>query len=57
MKVSLFGIIALTTLILAVPNAYSAEPDMVTYLSISEITQTSITLAEQSLEDGDFDTT
>ena len=57
MKKSIFGIIALTALMLAIPNAYSAEPDMVTYLSISEITQTSITLAEQSLEDGDFDTT
>ena len=55
MKRSLFGIIALSALMLAIPNAYSAEPDMVTYLSISEITQTSITLAEQSLEDGDFD--
>ena len=49
MKKSIFGIIALTALMLAIPNAYSAEPDMVTYLSISEITQTSITLAEQSL--------
>ena len=57
MKKSIFGIIALTALMLAIPNAYSAEPDMVTYLSISEITQTSITLAEQSLEDGDFDST
>ena len=57
MKKSIFGIIALTALMLAIPNAYSAEPDMVTYLSISEITQTSITLAEQSLEDGDFDFT
>ena len=57
MKKSIFGIIALTALMLVIPNAYSAEPDMVTYLSISEITQTSITLAEQSLEDGDFDTT
>ena len=57
MKRSLFGIIALSALMLAIPNAYSADPDMVTYLSISEITQTSITLAEQSLEDGDFDST
>ena len=57
MKRSLFGIIALSALMLAIPNAYSAEPDMVTYISISEITQTSITLAEQSLEDGDFDST
>ena len=40
---------------LALPNAYSAEPDMVRYLSITEVTQTSITLAEQSVEDGDFD--
>ena len=52
-----FGIIGIAVLILAIPNAYSAEPDMITYLSISEITQTSITLAEQSLEDGDFDST
>ena len=50
-------IIGITALMLAIPNAYSAEPDMVTYISISEITQTSITLAEQSLEDGDFDST
>ena len=57
MRRSLFGIVALTALMLVIPNAYSAEPDMVTYLSISEITQTSITLAEQSLEDGDFDST
>jgi len=57
MRRSLFGIVALTALMLVIPNAYSAEPDMVTYLSISEITQTSITLAEQSLEDGDFDFT
>ena len=42
---------------LALPNAYSAEPDMVTYLSITELTQTSLALAEQSLEDGDFDST
>ena len=52
-----FGIIGIAVLIFAIPNAYSAEPDMITYLSISEITQTSITLAEQSLEDGDFDST
>ena len=52
-----FGIIGIAVLIFAIPNAYSAEPDMITYISISEITQTSITLAEQSLEDGDFDTT
>jgi len=50
-------IIGIAALMLAIPNAYSAEPDMITYLSISEITQTSITLAEQSLEDGDFDST
>ena len=50
-------IIGVAALMLAIPNAYSAEPDMITYLSISEITQTSITLAEQSLEDGDFDST
>ena len=50
-------IIGIAALMLAIPNAYSAEPDMITYLSISEITQTSITLAEQSLEDGDFDFT
>ena len=42
---------------LALPNAYSAEPDMVRYLSITEVTQTTIVLAEQSLEDGDFDST
>ena len=48
-------IIGVAALMLAIPNAYSAEPDMITYLSISEITQTSITLAEQSVEDGDFD--
>ena len=57
MKRSLFGIIALTALMLAIPNAYSADPELLTYYSVTEITQTSITLAEQSLEDGDFDST
>ena len=42
---------------LALPNADSAEPDMVRYLSITEVTQTTIVLAEQSLEDGDFNST
>jgi len=54
---SSFTIIGIAALMLLLPNAYSAEPDMVRYLSITEITQTTIVLAEQSLEDGDFDST
>ena len=49
------GLLGGIFLLFAIPNAYSAEPDMVRYLSITEVTQTSITLAEQSVEDGDFD--
>jgi len=51
----LVGLLGGIFLLFAIPNAYSAEPDMVRYLSITEVTQTSITLAEQSVEDGDFD--
>ena len=57
MNKSSIGIIAIAALMLVLPNAYSAEPDMVRYLSITEITQTTIVLAERSLEDGDFDST
>jgi len=54
---SAIAIIGIAALMLALPNAYSAEPDMVRYLSITGVTQTTIGLAEQSLEDGDFDST
>ena len=54
MRKSVFAIIGIAALMLALPNAYSAEPDMVRYLSITEVTQTTIVLAEQTLEDGDF---
>ena len=32
-----FGIIGIAVLIFAIPNAYSAEPDMITYLSIQKL--------------------
>ena len=57
MKKFSLSIIGIAALMLAIPNAYSAEPDMITYYSVTEITQTSLNLAEQSLEDGDFDST
>ena len=57
MRKSAIAIIGIAALMLALPNAYSAEPDMVRYLSITGVTQTTIGLAEQSLEDGDFDST
>ena len=55
MKRGLFGIISLVALMLVIPNAYSADPDMITFYSITEITQTSLTLAEASLKNDDFD--
>ena len=42
-------------LLIAIPSAYSADKDMITYLSITELTQTSLILAESNLENGDFD--
>ena len=57
MKKSSLAIIGLAALMFAIPNAYSADPDMVTYYSVTEITQTSLNLAEASLKNNDFDST
>ena len=40
---------------LALPNANAAEPDYLTFYSITEITQTSINLAEVNIKDGNFE--
>ena len=48
-------IIGIVALMLTLPNAYSADKDMITYLSITELTQTSLILAESNLENDDFD--
>ena len=42
-------------LLIAIPSAYSADKDMITYLSITELTQTSLILAESNIENDDFD--
>ena len=42
---------------LALPNAYSTDSNMITYYSVTEITQTSLNLAEASLKNNDFDST
>ena len=52
-----FAIIGLAALMLMIPNAYSTDPDLMTYYSVTEITQTSLSLAESNLRNGDFDTT
>ncbi len=57
MKKSSLAIIGLAALMLALPNAYSADLDMSTYYSVTEITQTSLILAKTSLENDDFDST
>ncbi len=42
---------------LALPNAYSTDSNMITYYSVTEITQTSLNLAEASLKNNNFDST
>ena len=57
MKKSSLAIIGLAALMLALPNAYSTDSNMITYYSVTEITQTSLNLAEASLKNNDFDST
>jgi high-affinity iron transporter len=56
-KKSSLAIIGLAALMLALPNAYSTDSNMITYYSVTEITQTSLNLAEASLKNNDFDST
>ena len=55
MKKTSFAIIGIAALMLTLPNAYSTDKDLITYLSITELTQTSLTLADSTIESGDFD--
>ena len=55
MKKSYFVIFGIAALMLALPNANAAEPDYLTFYSITEITQTSINLAEVNIKDGNFE--
>ena len=57
MKKTSLAIIGLAALMLALPNAYSTDSNMITYYSVTEITQTSLNLAEASLKNNDFDST
>ena len=57
MKKSSLAIIGLAALMLALPNAYSTDSNMITYYSVTEITQTSLNLAEASLKNNNFDST
>tara|TARA_Y100000590_G_scaffold220565_1_gene249605 strand:+ start:2117 stop:4345 length:2229 start_codon:yes stop_codon:yes gene_type:complete len=52
---SYFVIFAIAALMFALPNANAAEPDYLTFYSITEITQTSINLAEVNIKDGNFE--
>ncbi len=55
MMKSYFVIFAIAALMFALPNANAAEPDYLTFYSITEITQTSINLAEVNIKDGNFE--
>ena len=50
-----FAIIGLAALMFVIPNAYSTDLDTATYYSVTEVTQTSLNLAEAEIKNGNFD--
>jgi len=50
-----FAIIGLAALMFVIPNVYSTDLDTATYYSVTEVTQTSLNLAEAEIKNGSFD--
>ena len=50
-----FAIIGLAALMFVIPNVYSTDLDTATYYSVTEVTQTSLNLAEAEIKNGNFD--